>query len=246
MTATSARTPSLLPRLRSWWWCVLAVALFAGAITGGLLAKSAGRRTPELQVDIDLSHDRSPLLTGIAQGINYGLSPAGGATLVLLGFAVLLFVRRAPVQALAFASVVCIGWFSSELGKRIVERLRPPSDAVAALIAEHGPDSFPSGHTSLAVALAWAVLFLGGRSRRGRILLGCAGALFVAIVACSRMYLGVHYPTDVLGAVVIATSAILAWLPIWNNLFRPRLARFNQPETVPASAVEQVSSPAPD
>lgn len=243
MASSSSRAPSLLPPLRSWWWLLAAAALFAVGVAGGLLAKAGGARAPELQVDIGLSHERNPVLTLLAQAINYAFSPVGGAALLALVFLFLLFVRRAPMHALAFASVVCVGWFSSEIGKRLVERLRPPADAVAALVPEHGMDSFPSGHTSYAMALAWAVIFLVGRSRRSRTILACAAAVFVALVASSRIYLGVHYPTDVLGAMVISSAAILAWLPIWTNLVAPQLGRFTRPVPAAAPTIDQEPSP---
>jgi len=52
-----------------------------------------------------------------------------------------------------------------------------------------------------------------------------AGVAFVAIVAFSRMYLGVHYLSDVIGSVLISTAAILAWLPVWNNVIEPRISK---------------------
>ncbi len=80
-----------------------------------------------------------------------------GAVIILLVVCLLLLViRRNLMRALAFGSVVSVGWLSSEVGKRLVERIRPPDGAMHALISEHGTDSFPSGHTAFAVALVWA------------------------------------------------------------------------------------------
>jgi len=44
-------------------------------------------------------------------------------------------------------------------------------------------------------------------------------------VAFSRMYLGVHYLSDVLASVPISCAGILAWLPVWNHLVAPRISR---------------------
>lgn len=54
-----------------------------------------------------------------------------------------------------------------------------------------------------------------------------AGSLFVAVVAFSRMYLGVHYLSDVLESVPISSAGILAWLPVWNHLIAPRISRIH-------------------
>ncbi|MEN3345148.1 MAG: hypothetical protein V7635_1724, partial [Arthrobacter sp.] len=46
----------------------------------------------------------------------------------------------------------------------------------------------------------------------------------VAVVAFTRMYLGVHYLSDVIGSVLISSAAILAWAPVWNNFIAPRVS----------------------
>ncbi|MCY0906145.1 phosphatase PAP2 family protein [Arthrobacter sp. H14-L1] len=223
-----------LPFLRSLWWIALAAAVFAAAVAVGLMVKGAGAMTPELGVDVALSQERNPVLTGMSLAINTGLGPAGAVIILLLVCLFLLVIRRNLMRALAFGSVVSVGWLSSEVGKRLVERIRPPDGAVHALISERGTDSFPSGHTAFAVALVWAVvLVIGSTASRQGLLLGI-GAVFVALVAFSRLYLGVHYLSDVLGSVFIASAAILAWLPIWNNLLAPRF-------TTPRAGAQRVS-----
>jgi undecaprenyl-diphosphatase len=99
--------------------------------------------------------------------------------------------------------------------KNTVKRPRPYT--VDSLITKVGPGggySFPSGHTSEAFALAtslsmsypkWYVI--------------APAYLWAGTVACSRMYLGVHYPTDILaGAIVGSGSAFLSHkLNRWIN-----------------------------
>ncbi len=234
-----------LPLLHSWWWIALAAAVFAAAVAVGLIVKSAGTMTPELGVDVALSQDRNPVLTGVSLAINIGLGPAGAVIILSLVCLFLLVIRRNLMLALAFGSVVSVGWLSSEVGKRLVERIRPPDGAVHALIAEHGTDSFPSGHTAFAVALVWAVvLVIGGTSGRQGLLLG-AGAVFVALVAFSRLYLGAHYLSDVIGSVFIASAAILAWLPIWNNLLAPRFTTARSGAERASVDSDRIQPPAP-
>ena len=199
--------------------------ILAATVVGGLLIKNTGPSPAELGVDIELSQERNPVVSLLSLAIHYGLGPAGVVSLLFLICLGLLVLRRSVVPALACGWVVSIGWLSSELGKRLVTRPRPPADAVQALIPEHGMDSFPSGHTAFAVALVWAFVLVVARTPRARLWAAAAGAVFVAVVAFSRLCLGVHYPSDVIASVFIATAAILALLPVWNKLIAPRLVR---------------------
>ncbi|MDY7530037.1 phosphatase PAP2 family protein [Cryobacterium sp. 10C2] len=215
--------PALGLPLRSWWFVAASLALFALTLTVGTLAKVYGSPGPDLAWDVDMIRERTTALTVLAMVVNNVLSPAGNVLILLLICLVLLVAFRKPLTALAFASTAAIGWFSSEIGKITVTRLRPPSLITHALIMETGHDSFPSGHTAFAASLVWAAVLVLANSRRQRIVTAIIGAFFVVAVALSRLYLGVHYPTDVLGSLLISTAGIVLWLPLWNRLIEPRL-----------------------
>lgn len=112
--------------------------------------------------------------------------------------------------------------------KQVVNRERP---IAFFRIPESGP-SFPSGHTLGATCLAFAFGFLLWRSAASRGL-KAAGivALFLAVplVALSRLMLGVHYPTDVLGSVLLGT----AWMSALIAL-RCAVERWLAAQTAPA------------
>ena len=77
--------------------------------------------------------------------------------------------------------------------------------------------SFPSGHTMAATALYGFLALLLWRQRRW--LYGMLVALLIPLVAFSRVYLGVHYPSDVLGALAVG----ILWLAfVWIVLVRFR------------------------
>ncbi|CAH0222765.1 hypothetical protein SRABI83_02420 [Arthrobacter sp. Bi83] len=215
-------TPLHLPG-RSWWLLAGSAFLYAAAITLGILAKLYGSPGPDLLWDEGMARDRTTARTGLSLALNTLFSPAGNITILLLGCAVLAFVFRRPLAALAFGSLTSVGWLSSEIGKLTVSRLRPPSGATHALLLESGRTSFPSGHTAFAASLAWAVLLVLARTRTQRNFAAIGGMVLTAIVGLSRLYLGVHYPSDVIGSVLISTAGMLLWLPLWNNLIEPRL-----------------------
>ncbi|MET3810424.1 phosphatase PAP2 family protein [Arthrobacter sp. UYEF3] len=225
MDSSLARRTTIFPGLQSWWWVTAAASVFAATAAAGMAAKSFGPLSPELGLVISLSHGRNSALVGLSEGIHYGLGPVGAVTLVLAICLYLLWFRRRPVQAVAFGSVVAAGWLASSAGKALVGRSRPPGDVTAALIVETGHNSFPSGHTAFAVSLVLASVLVLARSKGQRLALLAAGSFFVAVVAFSRMYLGVHYLSDVAGSVCISAAAVLAWLPVWNNLIAPRISR---------------------
>lgn len=224
MKPTETRLPPSARHHPARWWPVPAgVFLFAAGLLLGTLAKGLGRTTPELGIDVALAQERNPLASTLALFIHAALGPVGGVLILAVACVVLAFVLRRPLQALAFGATASVGWLSAEVGKLAVARLRPPADATHAMILETSPDSFPSGHTALAVGLAWAIVLVlatAGSARRLAAVLGIAG---VGLVAFTRLYLGVHYPSDVIGAMLIATAGVLIWWPVWVRLIEPRL-----------------------
>lgn len=96
--------------------------------------------------------------------------------------------------------------------KSIIARPRPPT----AVLAHEIDFSYPSGHVTGTTALVLAAILLvwaGGPRRRRSITIAALAAYAVA-VALSRLVLGVHYLTDVLGAAALAAAGVLVvgWL----------------------------------
>jgi membrane-associated phospholipid phosphatase len=215
---------TIFPGLRSWWWVAVAAFMFAGTVAAGFAAKSFGPLTPELEIDITLSHGRNSALIAVSEAIHHGLGPAGATILVLIVCGYLLWFRDGPVQAMAFGSVVAVGWLASMARKILVSRSRPPSDVAGSLVPESGNYSFPSGHTAFAASLVLAITLVLAHNAAQRLAALIGGTRFVAGVAFTRMYLGVHYLSDVIGSVLISSAAVLAWAPIWNNFIAPRVS----------------------
>ena len=138
-----------------------------------------------------------------------GITYAGsfGALWIVLGIAVAAVLRR-PLLAIAVPATVLLADLAASGVKNAVDRERPELalDGVDTLVDTPSSPAFPSGHAATsfaaAVILAAAVPSL-------------APALFAlaAIVAWSRLYVGVHYPLDVAGGaalgIVVATVLLL-------------------------------------
>jgi undecaprenyl-diphosphatase len=125
---------------------------------------------------------------------------------------------------------------ASTVIKEVVDRARPAFNPAAATL---GP-SFPSGHTTTAAAFyAAAALLLGrGRPRWARAAI-TGGAVAIAVaVAASRVFLDVHWLTDVIGGLALGW----AWFAICCIAFGGRLLQFGAGAEV-AEAVVADHSP---
>lgn len=124
-------------------------------------------------------------------------------------FALWLAHKKAWDWVLRVLLSVPLGMLVNVLLKNIFQRERPGFDQPIITLVTY---SFPSGHTAAATLLygvlaAWLLTVLRRRWWAPLVLLASG---MVAMVALSRVYLGVHYPSDVLAAVASST----AWLAI--------------------------------
>ena len=89
--------------------------------------------------------------------------------------------------------------------KPLIARLRPFEnfENFKLLIAAPTDFSFPSGHTLSSFAAAVSLLFYKRKT-------GIAAIAIAAVIAFSRMYLLVHYPTDIIAGVAIGTASAFA------------------------------------
>jgi membrane-associated phospholipid phosphatase len=149
------------------------------------------------------------------------LANTGTVVSLTLAAVVVLAVRRRFAEAILVVVVVAGGQALGTLAKSLVVRARPP--ASGALIPLPGSYAFPSGH-SLAAALLYGVLaFLIVRSlhsRSARVAVAAGAVVLVALVGLSRVYLGVHWASDVVAAWVLggAWLGLCAWVYVrWSR-----------------------------
>ncbi|WP_429131692.1 phosphatase PAP2 family protein [Ensifer sp. 4252] len=140
-------------------------------------------------------------------------------TIVTVGYLVLAS-RRATGMFVLFS--VLGGWLLSTLLKLGIARPRP--DIVPHLVDVHDL-SFPSGHAMLSAVTYLTLGLLLSRvqsSRATRLYVIAVALVLTLMVGLSRIYLGVHYPTDVLGGWCAgATWATICWMIARRYLPRP-------------------------
>ncbi|MDP3071265.1 MAG: phosphatase PAP2 family protein [Opitutaceae bacterium] len=212
MNGDAARKTSLPPPRRPVLLLVLGVALAAGmAWAFGWIASEsmAGRlvSTADEAVAAWFRVQETPGLTAVMQLVT-GLGSMAWVTGITLIAALGLVWKRRWYGLLALGLAVPGGMALNVFLKTLFHRPRPVPELWAQIFSGYG---FPSGHTMAATLLYGALAVLAcGAINRGRGRMGaCVGAgALVGLVGWSRLQLGAHFLSDVIGAV----AAGLAWL----------------------------------
>ena len=144
----------------------------------------------------------------IADAMMEGLSiiGRGGAIWIAITLALVILDRRRVHAAGVVLVALALAFVMTDLViKPVVARARPFEKSVATRVIDRRPltYSFPSGHAASAVAGAFTLSRLWPN---GRLVLWSLATL----VALSRIYVGVHYPLDVLGGAVLGLAC--AWV----------------------------------
>ncbi|MCF3138368.1 phosphatase PAP2 family protein [Paenarthrobacter sp. AR 02] len=199
-------------------WLATGLVLAAAVVLAGWAIQAVpGLTLAELAVDDDFSRHHSSVLTGLALVLNVLFGPVAGAIIVIAVSLYLALIRRSPQDAALFSLTVASGWLTCQVFKAVIGRIRPdPALLFDPLVPEPVSNSFPSGHTCLAVALTLAMFFLVRETRWAKPVL-CAGAIVTVVVAWSRVYIGAHYPLDVVASLPASIAAVMIMAGIWNR-----------------------------
>jgi membrane-associated phospholipid phosphatase len=149
-----------------------------------------------------LSGERGTLGTDIFRVVTFIGSPAAALAIATIA-CVLLYRRRQLVEAALLPVVLAGGEFLNLVLKLSFHRPRPE-----AAFVHLDTYSFPSGHAMLSTAAYGALAYLAWshlHTRRARLALIAGTVQLVALICFSRLYLGVHYLSDVLGGAAAGT-----------------------------------------
>jgi len=176
-------------------------ALLAQAVVGGWTQRG------DEAVLRWLERSRSPRLDDVMLEITV-LGSAPVLIVVVLVASVLLWITRHRWSVYILVAGIIGGQIANSMLKQYFDRPRP---TIVTHIDQVATTSFPSGHAMASMIVYGSVAFLVSRlepTRRIRNATIFVASLLIVLIGISRMYLGVHYPSDVIAGYL----AGLAWI----------------------------------
>lgn len=156
----------------------------------------------------------TPWLTALMRLMSWMFTPEIVLPVIAIIFFVLLVKHKRGQEVLLL--LILAGNFLTPALKWVVHRERPtPSQAV--VLDVQGNYSWPSGHAMAAMTIGGAVVLLAHHRRIASRRMIVAVSFVVMLVGVSRVYLGAHWPSDVIGGYVIGWL----WLTLIWRVLRP-------------------------
>ena len=200
---------------------ILAIAgalAFLAFVAAGSADTQADLRITQWVQGIDL-----PALSALAAVANF---MTDAPMTIGLWFAVTAFfvLRGRPLEALAIFSIFGL-WLVNEFVGIVVDRPAPPVGMSEMSRDDSG--SFPSGHTTGAVVFYGTLAFLAfsnlGKSSV-RIGVVATAVVIVGVTAVSRIYVGAHWPSDILGSILMGSLGVLVITRVYTLIKEDRFS----------------------
>jgi undecaprenyl-diphosphatase len=209
-----AKASLIVPR----GWLVWSIVLFVLTFVLGFLAK-AGLFAGQLSLDVALNRMHSSFLDSVARALDLIDHPLVVVVIVAIVF-VIVGLTRTWWIALGACLAAGLGWITTLVVKQVVAQVRPGTGSLEHLLhLTPATLSFPSGHVVFVASLGVAVAMAYSR-RTVRVWLIVATAVLVVVVGWSRLYVGLHYPVDVVGGILNGVAGALLFAGLWNILAR--------------------------
>jgi undecaprenyl-diphosphatase len=213
-------------KLLSAYFLSLVAAIFFGIIA--LLIGRDKISAFDLSIISTVQGWENPTLTTIMKRLSWS-----GTTLVVVFLAIGILIFLAAVlghrkELLLFIAIIGGAPLLNNVLKSFFRRERPDIHR----LAEEASFSFPSGHSMTAFALYGGVIYLlwrHVRSGAGKFLLTAAGSIIILSIGISRIYLGVHYPSDVIGGYLASGVWLGLSIGIFQSIVKPPSNAYSNP-----------------
>lgn len=190
------------------------------------------------EFDEEWAEDLLEIRGGVGDVLAYLMNALGGGIagvfIVPITAAVVLLVLRRPWAALYFIVASAASAGTVQLLKHLFGRARPENILV---LSDFG--SFPSGHVANAATIAVALAVIVPRTW-----MWVLGAVYTALMAVSRTYLGAHWLSDTIGGLLVGAGvALVLWAVFATVLERERLARLARISELNAARAQSFITP---
>lgn len=158
------------------------------------------------------------LISDFATPIAKFITNFGGAIFLIILTILLLVVLKNKKVGLSICINLVVVTILNQLLKRLLQRPRPTEFRI---IEETGY-SFPSGHSMVSMAFYGYLIYLIYRFVKNKYLKWISIvllSLLICLIGISRIYLGVHYTSDVLGGFLISISYLVIYISAFNKFF---------------------------
>lgn len=162
----------------------------------------------------------SPALTSIMKTFTTIGSTSMVVLLAVLTLGLLLW-KKHRAQAVLFVAVLGGTGILNQVLKFIFKRERPDFNRLIDI----GGYSFPSGHTMIAFSLYTILAYLMWRNLRStwyRVAITILAVIMIVMIAVSRIYLGVHFPSDIVGGVLASSVWLFASIAMYQRFQRQK------------------------
>jgi undecaprenyl-diphosphatase len=153
---------------------------------------------------------QNPALTTFSKTVALITEPINVFILAIL-IAIALYINRKKSQAILLATTAIITALIITILKNIIQAPRPTS----MLILETGY-SFPSGHTTFAVVFFGLLAFIFAKKEHN-IPVIITSTILILTIAFTRLYLQVHWLTDIIGGLIIGTIILVSSISIYKK-----------------------------
>ncbi|MBE3067894.1 MAG: phosphatase PAP2 family protein [Chloroflexi bacterium] len=215
--ARAETAPAPVRRYRAVLFLVLLLIITAAFAVLTFLVKTTPSFPLDLQITLGIQSINIPVFGGLMTAVSWlGFSPQSVIITALIILLILGFGLQWEALAALIAALLSIG--INVVVKDLIQRPRPAA-ALVHVLATLNDYSFPSGHVMFYTGFYGFIVFLSFtllKPSLKRTLLLVFFGLLVLLVGVSRIYVGEHWASDVLGAYLLGTLTLVAFIQLYR------------------------------